>query len=43
MHATEPLIEISELYHAYEGSGTEPINALRGVSLAVRPGEFVAI
>jgi energy-coupling factor transporter ATPase len=43
MHATEPLIEISCLYHAYEGSGAEPIDALRGVSLTICPGEFVAV
>ncbi len=43
MHATEPLIEISRLYHTYEGSGTEPIDALRGVSLTIHPGEFVAV
>jgi energy-coupling factor transport system ATP-binding protein len=43
MHAAEPLIEISRLYHAYEGSGSEPIDALRGVSLTVHPGEFVAV
>jgi energy-coupling factor transport system ATP-binding protein len=43
MHATETLIEISGLYHAYERGGSEPVDALHGVSLSIHPGEFVAV
>lgn len=43
MHTTESLIEVSDLHHSYEGSGAGSIDALCGVSLTVRPGEFVAV
>jgi len=41
--ATQPLIEISDLHYTYEGNSTGPIEALRGVSLTLGPGAFVAV
>jgi len=43
MAAAKPLIEIHDLIHTYKGNGTASINALQGISLTFRPGEFVAI
>jgi putative ABC transport system ATP-binding protein len=40
--ASEPLIEVSDLKKIY-GEGAAAVEALRGVSLRVRSGEFVAI
>ncbi|MFQ6100080.1 MAG: ABC transporter ATP-binding protein [Anaerolineae bacterium] len=37
------LIEISDLHHTYEGNAASPINALRGASLTLCSGEFVAL
>jgi len=39
----QPLIQIADLHHRYGEAGERPIEALRGVSLTVQPGEFVAI
>ena len=38
----KPVIEVSELTKIY-GSGDTAVHALRGVDLAVMPGEYVAI
>jgi energy-coupling factor transporter ATPase len=43
MATAKPLIEIHDLSHTYQGNGTGPVNALQGISLTFRPGEFVAI
>ena len=37
----EPLVRIENLYHTYDGP--RPVEALRGISLAIREGEYVAI
>lgn len=39
----QPLIEIRDLHHTYQGDGGAPVDALRGVELTVRDGEFMAI
>ena len=38
----EHLIELKDVYKIYQ-MGTEEVHALDGVSLAIDPGEFVAI
>ncbi|HYM91401.1 MAG TPA: ABC transporter ATP-binding protein, partial [bacterium] len=38
----EPLIEVRDLTKVY-GEGTTAVHALRGVTVLIRPGEFVAI
>ena len=38
---TEPIIRIENLHHTY--AGASPVEALRGIDLAVRAGEHVAI
>lgn len=43
MEPAQPLIEIQDLHHTYEGAGAEPVHALRGVNLTIEDGEFVAI
>ena len=40
--ATEPVIELCDVHKAYE-MGTVRVEALRGVSLRIDPGEYVAI
>ncbi len=40
--AADPLIEVHDLTKVY-GEGTTAVHALRGVSLSIRRGEFVAI
>ena len=42
MAAVEPLIRARELTKVY-ASGDNPVHALRGVSLDIAPGEFIAI
>jgi energy-coupling factor transporter ATPase len=42
MSSAQPIIEVSDLHYSYEVNGAEPIDALRGVNLAIQPGEFVA-
>ncbi|MBU0493417.1 MAG: ATP-binding cassette domain-containing protein [Chloroflexi bacterium] len=37
------MIDIHDLHHTYERPGADPVEALRGVSLALDDGEFVAI
>jgi energy-coupling factor transporter ATPase len=37
----QPLVRIENLYHTYDGP--RPVEALRGISLAIREGEYVAI
>ncbi len=37
----EPLVRIENLYHTY--AGPRPVEALRGISLAIQEGEYVAI
>jgi len=43
MDAAQPLVEICDLHHTYEGNGTGSVNALRGVTLTLQPGAFVAV
>jgi len=43
MDTAQPLVEICDLHHTYEGNGTGTVNALRGVTLTLQPGAFVAI
>jgi len=43
MATAKPLIEIHDLSHTYKGNGAESIDALQGINLTFRPGEFVAI
>jgi energy-coupling factor transport system ATP-binding protein len=38
---SEPIIRIENLYHTYDGA--HPVEALRGVDLAVHEGEYVAL
>jgi putative ABC transport system ATP-binding protein len=38
----EPLVQLSDVHRSYERGG-EAVRALRGVSLAVRPKEFVVV
>jgi len=38
-----PLIEVRDLCHTYTGNGTGPVEALRGITLTLRQGEFVAL
>ncbi|WP_288754657.1 ABC transporter ATP-binding protein, partial [uncultured Pseudomonas sp.] len=40
---TTPLIELREICKAYGGFGTPKVDVLRGISLRIHPGEFVAI
>ena len=40
--ATEPVIELVDVRKVYE-MGTVRVEALRGVSLRIDPGEYVAI
>jgi energy-coupling factor transporter ATPase len=39
----QPLIQVRDLHFTYRGDGGEAVDALRGVSLSLRPGEFVAL
>ncbi|MHA6164493.1 MacB family efflux pump subunit [Pseudomonas sichuanensis] len=38
-----PLIELSDIYKAYGGIDSPKVEVLRGISLSIHPGEFVAI
>jgi len=38
-----PLIEISDLHYTYEGENSPAVAALRGLSMQVRVGEFIAV
>ncbi|EST16484.1 ABC transporter family protein [Pseudomonas putida S610] len=38
-----PLIELHDICKAYGGFGTPKVDVLRGISLRIHPGEFVAI
>lgn len=38
---TEPIIRIENLYHTY--AGVQPVQALRGIDLVIREGEYVAL
>ncbi|SAL02034.1 macrolide ABC transporter ATP-binding protein [Caballeronia pedi] len=38
-----PLIELGDVRKSYGGAGEPPVNVLRGVSLSIGAGEFVAI
>jgi energy-coupling factor transporter ATPase len=40
---TQPQIEVRDLHFSYRGDGSEAVDALRGVSFSLRPGEFVAL
>ncbi|MFK3721607.1 MacB family efflux pump subunit [Pseudomonas fulva] len=40
---TTPLIELHDICKAYGGFGTPKVDVLRGISLRIHPGEFVAI
>ncbi|MFA7894660.1 MacB family efflux pump subunit [Pseudomonas putida] len=40
---TTPLIELHDICKAYGGFGTPRVDVLRGISLRIHPGEFVAI
>src|SRR4051812_8467548 len=37
-----PMLELRDVHHSYE-AGARPLPVLRGVSVAVQPGEIVAI
>lgn len=37
------IIEVSKIYKTYTIKGTDPLNAVNGLSLSVKEGEFVAI
>jgi len=39
----EPLIRIAGLHFVYQAGTREPIAALRGIDLAIAPGEYVAV
>lgn len=39
----EPIIRVENLHFAYFADSPEPIQALRGINLAIRQGEYVAI
>jgi energy-coupling factor transporter ATPase len=39
----QPLIQVRDLHFTYRGEGGEAVDALRGVSFSLRPGEFVAL
>ncbi len=39
----EPLIELVDVHKVYGGSDSTPIEVLKGISLTIRAGEFVAI
>ena len=43
MKRAQPLIEIRDLHHSYEGDGARPVHALRGVTLTIEDGEFIAV
>lgn len=43
MEAAQPLIEIRDLHHTYKRDGAAPVEALRGVNLTLRNGEFIAV
>lgn len=43
MASSVPLIEVHDLYYTYEQTGTTQIEALRGVTLTIAEGEFVAL
>ena len=38
-----PLIELQEIRKVYGGDGTPEVQVLKGISLAIHAGEFVAI
>nr|WP_314477636.1 MacB family efflux pump subunit [uncultured Pseudomonas sp.] len=40
---TTPLIELRDICKAYGGVSTPKVDVLRGISLSIHPGEFVAI
>ncbi|MBF8681094.1 MacB family efflux pump subunit [Pseudomonas fulva] len=40
---TTPLIELRDICKAYGGFGTPRVDVLRGISVRIHPGEFVAI
>ena len=39
----EPIIRVEQIEYTYRPAGREPVRALAGLSLTVRPGEYVAI
>jgi putative ABC transport system ATP-binding protein len=39
----QPVIEIVDLHRIYQANGAAPVHAVRGISLRVMPGEFVAV
>jgi energy-coupling factor transport system ATP-binding protein len=43
MEVVEPLIEVRNLHHTYGGDGSVRVDALRGISFTLGPGEFVAL
>jgi energy-coupling factor transport system ATP-binding protein len=43
MADSQPIIEISVLVHEYARDGASPVTALRGITLVVHPGEFIAL
>jgi len=40
---TDPLIRVEGLYYTYGAASEVPVEALRGIDLAVRPGEWLAL
>ncbi len=43
MSPTEPIVRVANLHHTYFSNSRVPIPALRGVSLTIQRGEYVAI
>ncbi len=43
MNSTEPIIRVANIHHTYFSTSREPIHALRGVTLTIERGEYVAV
>ncbi len=38
-----PIIRLEEVWHTYQSEGSAPIDALKGITLDIHPGEYVVI